>query len=311
MPSLQPKPMVRALNRRLASTSTAAAGWLAVGLLNAIRVVPRARIGAFAGATMRKLGPLLREHRVGQANLQAAFPEKSALEIERILAGVWDNLGRAAVEFAHIDRLTVSDPPLPTDDIVAEPIMVERFHRLRLSGKPALLFGSHLANWELAPIVGARHGVEHAILYRRPNIRPIADAIEHIRADIMGTLVSTGLAAPVQLLRELEANRVVGMLIDQYFVKGVEVSFFERTCKVNPLIAHLARHIDCPIHGTRVIRRKDRNRFRIEITDPIEPARDAEGRIEIAGTMQAIMSVVEGWVREHPDQWLWLHRMWR
>jgi KDO2-lipid IV(A) lauroyltransferase len=27
--------------------------------------------------------------------------------------------------------------------------------------------------------------------------------------------------------------------------------------------------------------------------------------------MQAIMSIVEGWVREHPDQWLWLHRLWR
>jgi KDO2-lipid IV(A) lauroyltransferase len=24
-----------------------------------------------------------------------------------------------------------------------------------------------------------------------------------------------------------------------------------------------------------------------------------------------IMSIVEGWVREHPDQWLWLHRFWR
>ncbi|HWX82606.1 MAG TPA: hypothetical protein VNZ48_03310, partial [Xanthobacteraceae bacterium] len=29
------------------------------------------------------------------------------------------------------------------------------------------------------------------------------------------------------------------------------------------------------------------------------------------GTMQAITSVVEGWVREYPEQWLWLHRRWR
>ena len=39
--------------------------------------------------------------------------------------------------------------------------------------------------------------------------------------------------------------------------------------------------------------------------------RDADGKIDIQGTTQAITSVVEGWVREHPEQWLWLHRRWR
>ena len=52
---------------------------------------------------MRRVGPWLPEHRIGQANLAAAFPEKSAAEIERILRGVWDNLGRVAAEFAQLD----------------------------------------------------------------------------------------------------------------------------------------------------------------------------------------------------------------
>ena len=53
------------------------------------------------------------------------------------------------------------------------------------------------------------------------------------------------------------------------------------------------------------------NRFGAEISPEVVPVRDAEGRIEVAGTMQAITSVVESWVREHPQQWLWLHRRWR
>ena len=52
---------------------------------------------------MRRIGPLLPEHRVGRENLRTAFPQKSAAEIEKILGGVWDNLGRIAVEFAHLD----------------------------------------------------------------------------------------------------------------------------------------------------------------------------------------------------------------
>jgi KDO2-lipid IV(A) lauroyltransferase len=27
--------------------------------------------------------------------------------------------------------------------------------------------------------------------------------------------------------------------------------------------------------------------------------------------MQMMTDIIEGWVREHPEQWLWLHRRWR
>jgi KDO2-lipid IV(A) lauroyltransferase len=113
-------------------------------------------------------------------------------------------------------------------------------------------------------------------------------------------LVPTGLDAPLKLLRVLEAGGHVAMLVDQHYVNGVDVTFFGRTCKANPFIARLARHIDCPIHGTRV-----------DLTEAIEPRRDADGKVDIAGTMQAVTSVVEDWVREHPEQWLWVHRRWR
>jgi KDO2-lipid IV(A) lauroyltransferase len=53
------------------------------------------------------------------------------------------------------------------------------------------------------------------------------------------------------------------------------------------------------------------NRFRAELTEAVTPARDAAGRIDIAATTQIIMSVIEGWIREHPEQWLWQHRRWR
>jgi KDO2-lipid IV(A) lauroyltransferase len=64
------------------------------------------------------------------------------------------------------------------------------------------------------------------------------------------------------------------------------------------------------VHGARVVRLPN-NRFRIDLTRALELPRDAEGKIEIADTMQAVTSVIEGWVREHPEQWLWLHRRWR
>jgi Kdo2-lipid IVA lauroyltransferase/acyltransferase len=309
--SLQPRTVARGFVRRVAPIFDAAMGWLTRAILRAIRLTDRRRTADFWAGFMRKVGPWLPEHRVGRANLAAAFPDKPAAEIEQILAGVWDNLGRFAVEFAQIERLSNADPSRPDDDIVADAATSERFHRLRHDGRPALIFASHLANWELPALVAARHGLDTAVLFRRPNIRAVSDAVLAVRAGCMGTLVATGLDAPVKLLRMLEANRHVAMLADQHFVKGVEVTFFGRPCKANPLIAQLARHIECPIHGTRIVRRDDRNRFMIEMTEAIDPARDAQGLIDIQGTMQVITTVIEGWVREHPEQWLWLHRRWR
>ncbi len=58
---------------------------------------------------MRTIGPWLPEHRTGRANLRAAFPEKTDAEIETILRGVWDNLGRVGAEIAHLDHICSGD----------------------------------------------------------------------------------------------------------------------------------------------------------------------------------------------------------
>lgn len=305
-------PPARALRRRSAALLAAVLTGATFAIIRAIRLGERHRMADFWSWFMRKVGPFRHEHRVGRANLRAAFPQKSAPEIEQILAGVWDNLGRVVVEFAQIERLSSQQPSQPQDDIVASPASAAIFYRLRDNGGPALFFAAHLANWELPALIAARYGLDSAVLYRPPNIRAVSDAVLKIRAGCMGTLVASGLDAPVRLLRVLEANGRVGMLADQFMVKGVDVEFFGRRCKANPLIAQLARLIDCPIHGTRVIRRSDdRNRFQVEITEAITPVRDQGGRLDIQGTMQVITTVIEGWVREHPEQWLWLHRRWR
>jgi Kdo2-lipid IVA lauroyltransferase/acyltransferase len=287
-------------------------GALTAGLLRATKRIDRKRMANFAGAFMRRVGPLLPEHHVGRDNLRAAYPDKGAAEIEQILAGVWDNLGRIAVEFAHLDEFCLEGAGRQTADVITyAPEAADRYWRMVASGKPMLGFASHLANWELPAVVAKVLVPRSAVLYRRPNIRPISDIIVKLREPLMGELIASSLDAPVKLARLLQTGVHVGMLVDQHMTKGVEVIFFGRRCRANPLIAMIARQTECPIHGLRVVRKPDGNSFWVDITEPIVPPRDADGLIDISGTMQAITSVVEAWVREHPEQWLWLHRRWR
>jgi KDO2-lipid IV(A) lauroyltransferase len=290
----------------------AVTGSLTVGLLGAIKHTDRRRMANFAGAFMRKTGPLFKEHRLGRDNLRAAFPEKSDTEIESILGGVWDNLGRIAIEFAHLDEFSVEGFGTPAPDMITyPPESKERYDRIMKTGTATIGFAAHLANWEL-PGVGAKLiGAKSAVLFRRPNIGAVSDVIIKLREPLMGELIATGLDAPVKLARLLQSGVHVGMLADQHYSKGVEVTFFGRPCLANPLVAMLARQTELPIYGMRVVRKPDGNSFWGEVSDPVVPVRDANGRIEIKGTMQAVTSVIEGWIRQYPEQWLWLHRRWR
>jgi KDO2-lipid IV(A) lauroyltransferase len=285
------------------------AGWLVALLLAGIRRCDRVAVSNVAGAFMRTVGPWLPEHRTGRNNLRAAFADKGDAEIETILRGVWDNLGRVAAEIAHLDHICSGNPYKRTF-IDYTPESIARFIALKDDGKPALVFAAHLANWELPAVIAGSDGLDSVVLYRRPNLGAIADAVMALRKGLMGELVASSMGAPVALARALEQGRQVAMLVDQHYTRGIDVTFFGRACKVNPLIAMLAREVECPIHGTRVIRLPG-NRFRGEISEEVKPVRDAEGRIDVRGTMQAITDVVEAWVREHPEQWLWVHRRWR
>lgn len=301
----------RNLARTIKPVGDKAVGAIAVATLRAIRCFDPDRTAAFTGRTLRAVGPWLRENRIGRDNLTAAFPEKTPVEIDEILARVWDNLGRVGAEFAHMDRIWDYDPAQGGGKRIEIDARSEAiFNTLIDDNKGALIFSAHLGNWELPALAAAAHGLKSAVLFRRPNIAAVDEAVQNIRAVNMGEMVATTFDAPLRLAEKLRDGVHVGMLVDQHYGNGVDVTFFGRPAKANPLLARLARQVECPIHGVRVVRLPDQ-RFRCDLTEEIEPVRDQDGMIDVQQTMQKITAVIEGWVREHPDQWLWLHRRWR
>jgi KDO2-lipid IV(A) lauroyltransferase len=294
------------LNRLLVSVGSS----VLVSLVRLIRVSNRENISGVTSYATRSIGPHLRAHRVARANLAAAFPEKSSSEIDRILLGVWENFGRVPVEFAFLDRLWDYDLDKGCGHrILIDPVVAERIKKLRDKGGPALCFGAHLANWEMPALAASALGFKSAMVYRPPDSRRLADEVLRLRGQAMGRLIPVGPGAALEIYRALREGCVVGMLADQHSA-GVAVEFFGRRCMVSATIGRFARLFDCPIYGARSIRLSG-GRFAFELTEALEPPRDAAGKIDVAQLMQMVTSVIEGWVREHPEQWLWLHRRWR
>src|SRR5664279_6164330 len=171
----------------------AAVGAVTIGLLRTTRYFDPIKTANLFGRITRFIGPLTLEQKIARANLTAAFPEKSPEEIETILTGVWDNLGRLAAEFAHLDHIWEHDPAHPEDSrIEIQTRTHELFAQLRLDGKPALIFACHLGNWELPAVAAVAPGLDAAILFRRPNSASANRVIEELRQVKMGTLIAAG-----------------------------------------------------------------------------------------------------------------------
>jgi Kdo2-lipid IVA lauroyltransferase/acyltransferase len=319
-------PFVRQLESRIRTANpavafVAASHWLAVvdalvgslvvGAQKSTRLVSLDRAAGVVAWLMRRIGPHLKGHRVARENLAAAFPDKSPDEIERILGGMWDNLGRVFVEYGHLDRLWDFDPDRARSGRIVIEADDRRIYLAAMGEKgPGLIFGAHLANWELLIWAIGAHPEETAVVYRPSNIAAIDRELRRIRARSKAGLIPAGAMAPFAVMDVLERRGGVGMVVDEYFPRGVDVMFFGRRCKVTPIFARFARRLDCRVLGGRVVRLPG-GRFRIALTEPLPLPRDADGKIDVEAAMQMITDVIEGWVREHPEQWLWIQRRWR
>lgn len=299
-----------AITRTLAEgLGLAAAGAIGVAF-SGIRLLGPERAGRFAASLVRRAGRMLREDRIALDNLKAAFPQKSPEELRFLADSSWENLGRTAAEYPFLEQLFDYNYYAPDPASRTEVIGVEQFIALLNRAGPAIVFCAHLGNWEMVAVAARRYGLEATIVFRPPN-NPVVDrVIAAVRGRAMGVLLPSGPGAAAAMAGVLERGGILGMLADQHFTRGIPVPFFGRPAMTNPVLAKMARHFECPVRGARCIRLPG-NRFRLELTPPLDLPRDAEGRVDVERTTALITATIEGWVRDNPEQWLWQHRRWR
>ena len=284
-------------------------GQLVFAILWLLRLLPPDKALAFADRTARRIGPLVGRHRVALDNLRRAYPEKSEEEIAAIASDMWGNMARLSGEYLYLDRMFDIEPRN------GEPARVEIdgidvFLRLREEkDKPHIFFTAHTGNFELLPVAAAAYDLRVTALFRAPNNPYIAKYIFSTRAEAMGELIASRAGAAFGLARVLDRGGNIGVLVDQKFRRGVPTTFFGLPCNTSPLVAKLARQYDCEVYPARAIRLPD-NRFRLEIQEKLELPRTEKGTVDVAATCQLLNDVVEGWVREHPGQWMWFHKRW-
>jgi len=286
--------------RRLRYALEALAFVLALTILRLFPPEVASNIGGFLG---RAVGPRLAASARARRNLRLVMPELSEQRIAEIVRGMWDNLGRTFAEYPHLARIT--DPASGRVELAG----VEAVYRLRDEGGPGILCSAHMGNWEILPIMAARHGLDLMTVVREPNNPYVRTAIERMRGVAGGRRTNKGAAAALDAVRALRSGGVLGVLVDQKLNNGIAVPFFGIEAMTAPTPAQLAQRFQCPVIMGR-IERTGPARFRVTAREPLDLPDTGDRQQDVLLLARRMNDILEEWIRARPEQWFWLHRRW-
>lgn len=267
------------------------------------RLVPLDAASAIGGAFLRLIGPLSPAHKTARRNLEIAFPEQSPAWRARVLRSSWDNLGRTAAEFSHMDRISPESGRL-------EIVNLERLHALNAQGRPAVLVGGHFANWECLARAIVASGVTTQITYRAAN-NPYIDAaiIESRRRYGVRLFAPKGGDGSREILGAMGRGESVGIMNDQKFNGGVAVPFFGVDAMTAPGPTRMALRF-CGEFQPMSVQRLQGARFRVTVYPPIPLERTGDRAADIRAGVEKVTAFIEERVREKPEDWFWVHKRW-
>jgi KDO2-lipid IV(A) lauroyltransferase len=258
-------------------------------------------LGGWIGKT---IGPRLKVTENARRELAVVFPLLDSTGIEKIVRGMWDNLGRTIGEHPHLAKF---NPYLENSRV--EVIGVEILDQARDDNKPGIAFSGHLANWELVPLASTKRGLPLHLVYRRAN-NPFFDRlVQKSRINTGGHYFPKGPDGAKDILRALKKGQHLAMLVDQKMNDGIEVPFMGRNAMTAPALAQLALRFNCPVVPVQVERLRGAN-FRVTIHPPLIHPNSRDRQADILDLMTNVNNYLDNWIRQHPEQWLWIHNRW-
>ena len=186
---------------------------------------------------------------------------------------------------------------------------LQHLEALRDDGRPGLFFSGHFVNLELPGICVARHGLPLHLVYRAAT-NPHVDWVYHrAQANCGVDLIPKGSTGARAAMDKLRRNEHLGMLVDQKMNDGIAVPFFGIEAMTAPALARFALKFRCPVVPAHCERLRGAH-FRVIFDPPMwfDDTGDFHG--DVLRAMTRVNQILETWIRERPDHWLWLHKRW-
>lgn len=270
------------------------------GLISGLLLLPyRWRVPLCGWIFARVIAPLAGYSRRIRDNLALIFPEMPAAEVRRMVRAVPDNVGRTIIELYSGAAFTARAKAAP----IHGPGLAA-LEQARATGRPVLLVTGHFGNYDASRAALIARGFAVGGLYR-PMTNRYFNA--HYVAAISGIgepLFARGRQGMAGMIRFLRGGGMLGIVQDQHMKHAPKLRFFGHPAKTALSAAELALKYDALLVPTYAIRQENGLDFDILVDAPI-PHSTAEAMT------QALNDHLEAHVRQHLDQWFWIHKRWK
>lgn len=268
-----------------------------------LRVACGKGLGWFLGRVLGVKRRRVREH------LRLAYPDLSEREIERLGHAVYRHLGLLLLELLAL-------PVVGAKEIMemCEVRGFEWFEAAAIRGKGVIILTAHLGNWELGLARAAMLGYPCHVLTREVKAEPGRTAVERLRRAQVNVIPLSKEGSIRQIVEVLRGGGSLGMVLDQNRTvsEGVFVDFFGMPACTSPAAAVLAERVGCAVVPLRFYRQPDQRHHVAEFLPEIPWEAPFDNRQDnLRHNTQRYTAFIEDAIREHPGQWIWMHRRWR
>jgi KDO2-lipid IV(A) lauroyltransferase len=272
-------------------------GWLPRGLA-------RLLAGGIAGCAYQGFGRL---RRVGERNLELAFPELPLESRRAVLRGVFRSLGRQLAEFCRMSRYT---PENTRNWIRTEGL--EHYLAAKARGKGVLIVTGHLGAWELSSFYHSLMGYPMSMVARPLDNQRLDAFVNGIRC-LHGNRVLPKDDFARGLLTAMRKGETVGILMDTNMTppQGLFVEFFGMQACAASGVARVAVKTGAAVLPGFMLWEKAERRYVLHFGPELEFKSSGDAEADILAATQQCTSAIESWIRRYPDQWLWIHRRWK
>lgn len=282
-----------------------AAVWLLVHLLGLLpRGMARAAGAAVGALAYRALGRL---RKVGSRNLRLAFPEKSEAEREVILRVEYRNLGCLMAEFCKMPGYSAEQASrfIRYDGL-------ENYLGARDKGKGVLVLTGHLGAWELSSFYHSLMGMPMGIVIRRLD-NPLVDAFVNRIRCLHGNRVIHKDDFARGLIASMRAGETVGILMDTNMTppQGVFVPFFRVLACTAAGMARIAAKTGAAVVPGFLLWEQSERKYVLRFGEELHVVNTGDAEADAVTNTARFTAVMERYVRQYPEQWLWMHRRWK